>query len=200
MRPPAATAAPTRLLAILAVTAAVTLAGCMAPEEPETNPLFGLCPQWFQGEGQQAGFVQLSTSSPEASATQGPAAADMRINGRAFDMLRLDITDAVVTGSGAAVRLRAHADLNGTLASLNLWDYRPAPPSPSLPVVDFTPGEAGTGIVQVFLTTVTQDQPPRPAPVLLSWSLQGNGTAEIKYTATFHYKVCGASVSGASLA
>jgi hypothetical protein len=86
--------------------------------------------------------------------------------------------------------------VNGTLASLNLWDYRPAPPTPSLPVVDFLPGVVGTGVVQVFLTTVTQDQTPRPAPVLLSWTLQGNGTAEIKYTATFHYKVCGASVSG----
>lgn len=180
------------------------MAGCVAPEPEEANPLFGLCPQWQQGPGQFGGSAQLDAATPAAGQVVAPEM--LHLGDRPFDMLRLRLDNVQVAdgvgATGATLSLRAMAG-NGSEpgATVNLWDFRAASAGQArsyVPVVHFTPGTAAADeVVQAFLTSAAHDEPAKPGPIRLEWRLQGNGTASVAYTATFHYKVCGAALGNA---
>jgi hypothetical protein len=166
--------------------AVVLLAGCAAPPAEQANPLFGLCPQWQQGPGQVAGSVALDAETNKSLEVAAPPS--LYEGSRPFDLLRVRIDDIHVDG---ALRLRAR---NATQADLNLRDYRQEA-LPITPVVWFGAGaQEKDQSFDVFLTAVAHDDPARPGPVELEWSMPGGGVATVAYTLTFHYKVCGAEV------
>ena len=169
------------------------LAGCVQPDATEPNPLFGLCPQWTEAPGQQAQSFVLNATTRQASQVLAPQS--MSIGGRAFDLLRIRIDAFTVTGAPLQVR-----GYNQTGSLLNWRDFRPEVPD-VVPALSFNAGSDPSGHeFEVYLTAVSQDQPPHPGPVELRWTLDGNGTAAVAYTATFHYKVCGAALSAPSSA
>jgi hypothetical protein len=172
-----------RLLAAATATLLVLLAGCALPgaeEEPEDDPLFGLCPQWVQGGGgQTGGFVLNGTAN--RTVELGPAANESA--GQPLDLYRVNLTTLDVDGR---LELRAF-DANGR--QLAVRDYRQEAPQ-LVPVVVFTDGSAEGHEFEVFLSTLTSDGDASPAPVSLRWSLDG-AAAEVGFDVTYHYKVCG---------
>lgn len=180
-----------RLLALLIL--GLLLAGCVTPDATNPNPLFGLCPQWEAGPDQHAGSVLLNATARQANQVLAPAALSQ--HGRPFDMVRIRVDQADVAGTN--LQLRA---FNETGAPLIWRDLRQQEPQ-VVPVIIFGPGsDAATHEFEAYLTSVSQDQPARPGPVEMRWNLEGNGTATLSYVATFHYKVCGAALAGATIA
>jgi hypothetical protein len=158
---------------------ALLLAGCAAPEE--TNPLFGQCPQWVQEPGEHPG------SHDGGSGSQSVQPQNLTYLGRPFDMLRLRV-DAL-SGNGT-VELRAYATSNGTRGAQRTWrDFRGATPQ-LLPALVLDGGAVGHEF-EATLTSIAQDDPARPGPIELAWTVAGGGTAHVAYTLTYHYKVCG---------
>lgn len=175
-----------RPLVLLAVAAvAVVLSGCTVPDEdPEADPLFGLCPQWAQGPGSQPLQLQLAGNGSDSSEL-GPA--DPMNGGKPLDLYRLHIDELTVEGR---TELRALA-ADGT--RLNIRDYRLSASQQLVPVVAFTDGSAAGQDFDVFLSSVAHGSTPAPAPVTLQWTqVGGNTTASA--TVTYHYKVCGAEL------
>jgi hypothetical protein len=175
-----------RPLVLLAAAAlAAFLSGCTVPEEdPEADPLFGLCPQWAQGAGSFPLQLELAGNGSEASEL-GPANATH--DGKPLDLYRLHVDQLTVQGR---TELRAQA-ADGT--RLNIRDYRLPASQQLVPVVVFTDGSAAGQDFDVFLSSVAHGSTPAPAPVTLQWTqVGGNSTASA--TVTYHYKVCGAEV------
>ncbi len=171
----------------MAALVILSLSGCIAEEAPPANPLFGLCPQWEAGDLQQAGTVVLNATVRDA--TQILAPGEMQKRSLPFDMVRVRIDS--LEHSGGDVRLSS-ANANG---SALIWrDFRPQVPQVAAVIV-FASGDETGHIFETYLTSVSQDDPPRPGPVHLTWRLDGMGAATVSYTATFHYKVCGAAFS-----
>jgi hypothetical protein len=183
---PAPVARPMRPLVLLAVAAlAAFLSGCTVPEEdPEADPLFGLCPQWAQGPGSQPLGLQLAGNGSQASPL-GPANATH--DGKPLDLYRLHVDEMSVQGR---TELRALA-ADGT--RLNIRDYRLAPSQQLVPVVAFTDGSAAGQDFDVFLSSVAHGSTPAPAPVTLQWTQVGGNTSAAA-TVSYHYKVCGAEL------
>lgn len=165
---------------LLIAAVALSLSGCAAPEDGEgTDPLFGVCPQWMQGPGEQQGNVALT--GPGAQQTLVGNVTPRHLD-RPLDLLRIQVTQADVDGD---LELRAVA-ADGS--RLNLRDYR-LPDVQTGPVVHLA-GDADGKEFDAFLSPVLQDGLAAPMPVQLNWTLDG-GSAQVAYTVTFHYKVCG---------
>jgi len=179
VRASAAVAAASVLLVLL-------LAGCALPgdedEADEPDPLFGLCPQWTQGQDEQSGQVQLGNGTGTQDVELGPAAAER--GGRPLDLYRVTLTDLTVDGR---LELRAH-DADGD--RLLVRDFRQEQPQ-LVPVVVFTDGSAEGQDFEVYLSPITSDDEAEPTPASLTWSLNGTAAA-VSFDVTFHYKVCGA--------
>lgn len=173
------------LVLLAAVALAAILPGCTVPDEdPEADPLFGLCPQWVQGTGSQPLQLQLAGNASESSEL-GPA--DATHEGKPLDLFRLHVDQLTVEGR---TELRALA-ADGT--RLNIRDYRLAPSQQLVPVVAFTDGSAAGQDFDVFLSSVAHGSTPAPAPVTLQWTQVGGNTTAAA-TVTYHYKVCGAEI------
>lgn len=174
-----------RLLAAASAATLLLLAGCTLPgaedKEAEEDPLFGLCPQWVQGGGEQTAGLFLNGTS-NRTLELGPAANESA--GRPLDLYRFHLSTLDVDGR---LELRAF-DASGK--QLAVRDYRQEQPQ-LVPVVVFTDGSAEGHEFEVFLSPLTTDGAADPAPVSLRWSLDGT-TAEVVVDVTFHYKVCGA--------
>ena len=169
---------------LVAAALAVLLAGCTAPtDEPEDDPLFGLCPQWSQGPGSQALSVRLTGNGSEESRL---GEANATAAGKPLDMYRVRLDALAVDGR---TELRAAA-ADGT--RLNIRDYRQTS-GQLVPVVVFTDGSAVGHEFDVFLSSVAHGSPAAPAPVTLLWT-QASGETTVDATITYHYKVCGAEV------
>lgn len=171
-----------RALALLAVLLAALVAGCAAPKDgPKADPLFGLCPQWTQGHGEQVGSLALGGGAPD-QAERVLDAAQPRYLDRPLDLYRVIITDLNVTGD---LEMRAHS-ANGT--RLSVRDYR-LEDTQMVPVVRLDPSAVGKEF-DVFLSPVLEDGPVEETPATLQWTLDGEA-AQVGYKVTFHYKVCG---------
>ncbi|MES2154630.1 MAG: hypothetical protein V4510_05785 [bacterium] len=178
-------------LAVLVVLAALALPGCATDDATPQDPLFGLCPQWQDGPGQVVGAAALNASARQASEIVGPTS--MTLDGHGFDMVRVRID--VMQVRGGSLHLRAFStQANGTEGRLAWRDFRPQVPTivPEL-VFDGSLNETAH-VYEAYLTSITQAEAQRPAPVELRWSLEGNGSAAVQYTITYHYRVCGADV------
>src|ERR1041385_1378282 len=162
--------------------AALLLAGCAGlPAKPVQDPLFGLCPQWEQGPGGQTGGLLLNTSGAAQTRELGPAQATW--HNRTLDLYRIRMDTVNTTGP---VEMRAYAANDH---QLGLRACRIGRGGQIVPVV--TLDNAATGHeFDVFLSPVTQDGEAAPGPVHLTWSLQGDGSADLAYSITYHYKVC----------
>jgi hypothetical protein len=173
------------LVLLAAAAVAAFLSGCTVPEQdPEADPLFGLCPQWAQGPGSHALQLQLAGNGSDSSEL-GPA--NDTFDGKPLDLYRLHIDQLAVEGR---TELRALA-ADGT--RLNIRDYRLSASQQLVPVVAFTDGSAAGQDFDVFLSSVAHGSTPSPGPVTLQWTqVAGNTTAAA--TVTYHYKVCGAEV------
>lgn len=167
---------------LAAAALAVLLAGCTVPDdEPEGDPLFGLCPQWQQGPGSLALAVEVEGNGSE-DRELGPANATF--DGRPLDLYRIRLGNVTVSGR---LEMRAFADDGRQLA---IRDYRIASTEQLVPVVAFTDGTAAGKEFDVFLSPVTQSSPAAPTPVTLRWT-SASGTSAIDAVVTYHYKVCG---------
>ncbi len=167
--------------ALVPLVAAMLLAGCAAPaKEKEDDPLFGVCPQWAQGPGGVSGQVGLEGDG-SYHVELGPANATYL--GRPLDLFRIVVEELDANGT---LELRASAS-DGS--RLTLRDYRLGD-TQMVPVVTVDPGLVGHE-VDVFLSPVLHDAPAAPQPASLNWTLDG-GDASVRYSVTYHYKVCGA--------
>lgn len=166
---------------VAAVALALLLAGCAAPgDEKEEDPLFGLCPQWAQGNGAQTGGLRLTGDGSERKEL-GPA--DERYLDRPLDLFRVNIVRLDVDG---VLELRAEA-ADGK--RLSIRDYRLGE-TQMVPVANIGPDAAGQEF-DVFLSPVLDDAPSAQLPASLNWTLDG-ASAFVEYNVTYHYKVCGA--------
>ena len=178
---------------LLSVVAVAALSGCAMPGEDaaeDEDPLFGLCPQWTQGPGEQAESFVLpgpagnASGAPRHEVAVSPNATEHQ--GQPLDMVRVTLDRLEVDGR---LSLRA---FDGEGDQLPVRDYRQEAPQ-LVPVVVMTGADAdGAGGLEfdVFLSAISHDAPQAPGPVTLRWSLDG-AAADVAFTATFHYKVCG---------
>lgn len=165
---------------------ALTLAGCAAPEEPD--PLFGRCPAWVQAPGEHPG------RHDGGNGTQLVQPQNLTYLGRPFDLVRLRLdalaVDGAAAGTAGTVELRAYASGNGTRGVLRTWrDFRGATPQ-AVPVLVLDAAAVGHEF-EAALTSLAQEDPPRPGPLELAWTVPAGATAHVAYTLTFHHKVCG---------
>jgi hypothetical protein len=184
----------------MAALAVVLLAGCATPEDTK-NPLLGYCPQWVQAPGAFSGDVALDAANPSRVQTVQPpdrnGTSGTTYLGRPLDMYRLRI-DSFQAPNGTRVELRAYAvDANGTRLTQRTWrDFRSGTPD-YLPFLTIDGKQAGTEF-EVALTSIAQNDPPRPGPLQLAWNSTAPdgapGPVHVAYTVTFHYKVCGAEL------
>lgn len=166
----------------LAALVFLMLAGCTQPgDAPETDPLFGLCPQWSQGPGGQTTALRLDGEAPIQRRELGPAEATW--DGDAFDMYRVRLDHLNLSGR---VELRAY-DANDR--QLGLRDFRGDTPRIE-PMIVVAANDQGQEF-EIYLSSVKHGSMPAPAPASLGWTLEGD-SAEVAYSVTFHYKVCGA--------
>lgn len=168
---------------LAAVALLVLLAGCAQPEDEDEDALLGVCPQWAQGPGEQAGGVTLSAGNASASRELGPAEATHL--GRPLDLYRVRVTGLDVDGR---LELRAEA-ADGT--RLNVRDYRikATQGTQMVPVVELDASAEGKEF-DLFLSPALHEGPAAPAPARLNLTLDG-ASAQLQYAVTFHYKVCG---------
>ena len=180
---PAFVARPMRLPVVAAlVVAATLLSGCTVPsDEPEQDPLFGLCPQWQQGPGSPAIAVEVAGNGSE-SRELGPAEATF--GDRPLDLYRVRLGNLTVTGR---LEMRAFAADGRQLA---IRDYRIDSTEQLVPVVAFTDGSAAGKEFDVFRSPVTHGSPAAPAPLSLRWT-SASGASTVDAVVTYHYKVCG---------
>lgn len=177
---PALVARPMRWLAAAALAA--LLSGCAVPEEePEQDPLFGLCPQWQQGPGSFPLALAVSGNRSEDSEV---AEANGTFDGRPLDLLRVHVNNLTVAGR---LDLRA---FSADGLQLGIRDYRIAGTEQIVPVVAFTDGSAAGREFDVFLSPVTHGSPAYPMPLTLRWS-PAEGESTVDAVVTYHYKVCG---------
>jgi hypothetical protein len=193
----------TRPIVVLALATSVALlSGCAVPtDEPEADPLFGLCPQWAQGPGEEELDVALSadggtgnsSASGSGASVNGSASQDVALasanathDGRPLDLYRILVDGLDVDGR---LELRAFA-ADGR--QLGIRDYR-LTGTQIVPVVAFTDGSGAGHEFDVFLSPVAHDGQPSPAPVTLRWTAT-QGSATVEGSVTFHYKVCGAEI------
>lgn len=167
---------------VLAVATVLLLAGCAAPDADAPDPLFGLCPQWLQGPGEQSTGLRME-SNESAVRELGPA--DARFQELPLDLFRVHI---ISLESDGVIRLRAE---DGAGQRLSVRDYRLEAPQ-LVPVVVLGSSAAGHDF-DVMLSPVLHDGVQAPLPASLSWSVDG-GTAVLEYTVSYHYKVCGFDV------
>ena len=168
-------------LAVAATVLALLMAGCAAPTDgEEDDPLFGLCPQWAQGPGSEAGEAVLDGDST-VGRTLGPVNGTYL--GRPVDLFRVRIERVELNGT-LELRATAAGGERLTLRDFRLGDTQ------MVPVVSVDPGLQGHDI-DVFLSPVLQDAPAAPQPVALNWTLTGSD-ARVHYSVTYHHKVCGA--------
>lgn len=181
-----------RLASWAAPVLLLLLAGCALPEDDGTNPLFGLCPQWEPAHGQVAGTVYLDAGAPQSRQLVGPDGSAYEKRGHPLDMVRLRIDEATVPRDGR-VTLKAYAEANNETVQRNWRDLREdSVQARWVPALVFTAEDAAPGQeFEAYLTSVDHDEPPRAGPVRLEWTLAGSEPAEIGYTLTWHYKVCG---------
>jgi hypothetical protein len=170
----------------LAPALAFLLAGCTVPGSNEPDPLFGLCPQWIQGGGEQTigRLLDGSNGTVTAETELGPAAETYQ--GRSLDLYRIVFEQLSVEGR---LELRA-VDADGRQRAL-LDDRSPTPRL--VPVLVFTDGSAANHEFDVYLSDVSHGSTPAPAPVTLRWTFEGT-RASFEASVTYHYKVCGADL------
>ena len=167
---------------LLSTLAATALAGCAQPgDDKEADPLFGLCPQWAQGGGEQKSSIVLSSANRTVTRELGPAAAEYL--DRPLDLYRVRVDRLELEGD---LDLRA-TSANGT--RLSIRDYR-IEDAQMVPVVSLDPSAVGHEF-DVFLSPVLHDGPLETAPASLVLSLDGS-SAFLEISVTYHYKVCGA--------
>ncbi|HUR24974.1 MAG TPA: hypothetical protein VM327_03040 [Candidatus Thermoplasmatota archaeon] len=171
-----------RLVAVALVVVAALLAGCTVPsDEPEQDPLFGLCPQWVQGPG---GFPLHATVAGNGSEDIEVAAGNATLDGRPLDLYRIRIGNLTVDGR---LEMRAFA-ADGR--QLGIRDHRIEGTQQIVPVVAFSDGSAAGKEFDVFLSPVTQDSTPAPGPLSLRWT-STMGASTVDAVVSYHYKVCG---------
>ena len=165
---------------VAALALALLLAGCAAPgDDKEEDPLFGVCPQWAQGDGGETGSIDLHADATERKELASPAE---RYLDRPLDVFRIRIDRVDLDG---VLELRAEA-ADGK--RLSLRDYR-LEDTQVVPVANIDPGAVGNEF-DVFLSPVLHDAPSAKVPVALNWTLDG-ASASVGYNVTYHYKVCG---------
>lgn len=162
-------------LLLTAALFAMAFAGCIATEAPD--PLWGVCPQWVDGEPQD-GTLQASGSKT----FHAPDANDA---GQALDVWTIEV-DA--TGLSGTVELRAQTD-DGQ--ALRFTDYRD-PNAPRTPT--FLAINAGSGVfaVDVYLTDVTHGTDADPSSITLTTTAPNGASGMLDLTLTPAYRVCGA--------
>lgn len=185
------TAAPAVVLALL-------LSGCTANDDTDANPLFGWCPQWVQGPGSHPVNLYISdvnaeneTDSrilhPPGISFSGNGTPDV-FQGRPLDLYRITLDRINATGN---VELRAF-DQDGI--QLGIRDYRHQDDAVQVvPLAIVAADDAGAHF-DVALTSVSHDDRANPGSLRVRWTMADGGAAVIAYTATYHYKVCGAQV------
>jgi hypothetical protein len=163
-----------------AALAALALAGCAAPDQP--NPLLGLCPQWVAepGGGHPGAF-------DGRSGAQVVRPHNLTYLGKPFDLVRLKVDALSANGT---LELRAYASSNGTRGAQRNWrDYRTATPQ-DVPVLVLDAAAVGHEF-EATLSSIAAGDAPRPGPLELAWTLPGGAVAHVAYTLTYEYKVCG---------
>lgn len=169
----------------MAIVALVS--GCTQPaDEPEEDPLFGLCPQWVQGPGGQTTGLLLTANQSQQRRELGPA--EPTYDGHAFDLYRLRMERLNVS---ARLELRAY---DATDKQLGIRDYRGDVPRIE-PMVVLDNRDVGQEF-DVYLSSVRHGSVPAPAPAQVGFTFKGvdGQAADVDYSVTFHYKVCGADV------
>jgi hypothetical protein len=182
---------PAFLLPVLLAALAPLLAGCAAPKEKEQDPLFGLCPQWMQGPGEDRVAVDLNASSSPEARTVFPSDAGLlrsEFRGRSLDLYRLRVDSIEV--SGGTLEMRAFA--NRTEEQKAIRDYR-LEDAQLRPVVRLVSSDAGREF-DVALTPISQETAPAPDALRLAWTFTGEGQAHLEGVVTYHYRVCGADL------
>lgn len=172
-------------IALAAVLVAL-LAGCAAPETTK-NPLFGYCPDWVQGPGNSSGTLHTDAASRNATADILPPGNLSAFQGKPLDLYRMRVD----TLSLAAGTLQLRATSEGR--RLNWRDLRGATPQ-SVPVLTFPDASAAGHEFEVILSSVSDQDAPQPGPLHVEASYEGSGRADLGYTVTFLYRVCGASL------
>lgn len=167
--------------------AALLAAGCTAPTESDPNPLLGLCPEWVQGPGEDPRTLEVGPDAREQSVDLAPPGNATEHRGRPLDLYRIRIDKLEV--AGGKLQLRAFAEGR----QLNWRDYRAALPQ-SVPVLTLENATLAEHEFDVHLSAIGQRDPAVPGPLTLQARFEGEGTARIEYTVTFHYRVCGAEL------
>ena len=180
-----------RVLAAAALVA--LLAGCFQPAEEETDPLLGWCPQWMQGDGQDAVEGALDASTATATALlvpttdeSGNATPLLNLDGHAFDLLRIRLGEVHV--DNGTLRLQVE-DIDGNRTTV-LRDHRLPVDRQVQPYAEF-PEDAGDVLLEAVLNPIDAQTDLHSGPLRLQWSFTGGGNASWAGEATYHYRVCG---------
>ncbi len=152
----------------------VLFAGCVAEEEPTTDPLFAVCPQWISGPSVSGN----ATAGPDAVLALAPqldnGTTALEHEGFPLDLYVLDISTT------APVTVRIQTSEGRALLMRDATEDRPDS-RPSL-VVD------GEQAVSVYLTAIEHGTLANPSAIQVL--AEGSGDVSIKGTAW--YRVCGA--------
>jgi hypothetical protein len=175
-----------RFPATIVLVLAASVAGCAEPPEEEGEALFGLCPQWVQGPGEQRGTLDVAptNATPVRLAPQG-LQDDGTGDGAQFTNRSLDVVRVVFSNVTGRIEVRAY-DTEGRQLGIRAL----AADGRQIEAVHAIDADDEGDEFDVHLTPITHDEAPRPGPVRLE--LRSDTAASAGFVATFHYKVCGA--------
>lgn len=148
---------------LLALLALAFLAGCTAPEEPEPDAAWGICPQWIHGGQTWVETVRVAgsnTTTLDGNVTQ--------LDGRPLDLY------VVQANSDAPLVLRFFAD------GRQLQVHGDGAFQPSLRL-------DGQAEVHIFLSPADHGSEPAPGPLTIE--VEGDGTVDLEVQPWF--RVCG---------
>jgi len=163
----------------------IAFAGCTAPEE-QPDPLFGVCPQWLDGEPESGRLDAPGSTITTANASMSHVGSDL-----ALDRYHVVFSDIETDGT---MEVKAYADADGR--ALRFTDHRD-------PAVTRTPtflafdAASGTVEVDVYLTALTHGTAASPSDLRLEVTGVGNATGSMQVQVTPGYRVCGVVLSGA---
>lgn len=159
----------------------MVFAGCTAPGEDTPGPLFGVCPQWLDGDSQAQTLEVPGSVTFAANQSVSHAGGN-----RSLDRFHVHFENIETDG---VLEVRAFAVTDGRVLRFTDWRDADGTRTPTFLALD-----SSSGLVQVdiYLSDLAQGSTAQPTDIRIELTGQDGATGSMLVTATPGYRVCGA--------